>query len=143
MLTEEKKYDPKMRHTENVLDDLKDGNRKVEEETRCENCGLYHIQTYHQCMIDNPPEESILKEAEGLVNGKRQWAYDTPINNCTRIGKIWGVILGTDPVPPETVGLMMCGLKIAREVHRHTRDNLVDLAGYAHVTQKCIEANEN
>lgn len=88
-------------------------------------------------------EESILKEAERLVGGDRQWAYDTPVNNCTRIGKIWGVILGTDPVPPETVALMMCGLKIAREVHRHSRDNLVDLAGYSYVTHQCIEANEN
>ena len=88
-------------------------------------------------------EETILKEAERLVGGDRQWAYDTPLNNCTRIGIIWGVILGTDPVPPETVGLMMCGLKIARQVHRNSRDNLVDLAGYAHVTHQCIEAKKD
>lgn len=113
-------YDPEMRY---------------DESTKCPKCKIHHI--------DIPcPDESILQEAERLVGGDRQWAYDTPLNNCTRIGKIWGVILGTDPVPPETVGLMMCGLKIAREVHRHSRDNLVDLAGYAHVTHQCIEANE-
>ena len=34
---------------------------------------------------------------------------------------------------------MMAGLKIAREIHRHTRDNLVDLAGYAQVAQMVHE----
>ena len=33
----------------------------------------------------------------------------------------------------------MCGLKIAREVHRHSRDNLVDLAGYAHVLTNALK----
>ena len=43
------------------------------------------------------------------------------------------MILDTDPIPPEKVALMMCGLKLVREMHRHKRDNLVDLAGYAKV----------
>ena len=78
-------------------------------------------------------KETILQEADRLVDGERQWAYDHPYDNCLRIGKMWGVILDTDPIPPEKVALMMCGLKLVREMHRHRRDNLVDLAGYAKV----------
>ena len=78
-------------------------------------------------------KETILQEADRLVDGDRQWAYDHPYDNCVRIGKMWGLILDIDPIPPEKVALMMCGLKIVREMHRHKRDNLVDLAGYAKV----------
>lgn len=78
-------------------------------------------------------KETILQEADRLVDGERQWAYDHPYDNCVRIGRMWGVILDTDPIPPEKVALMMCGLKLVREMHRHKRDNLVDLAGYAKV----------
>ena len=35
---------------------------------------------------------------------------------------------------------MMCGLKLVREMHRHKRDNLVDLAGYAKVTDMVHKA---
>ena len=77
--------------------------------------------------------ETILEEAERLVAGDRQWAYDHPKDNCKRIGQIWGVILERDPIPPETVGLMMGGLKVARQMFRPTRDNLVDIAGYSKV----------
>ena len=81
-------------------------------------------------------EETVCEEADRLVNGDRQWSYDHPYDNCKRIGEIWGVNLENDePVPPNKVALMMSGLKIAREIHRHDRDNLVDLAGYAQVTQ--------
>tara|TARA_Y100000034_G_scaffold134319_1_gene202419 strand:- start:719 stop:1045 length:327 start_codon:yes stop_codon:yes gene_type:complete len=79
-------------------------------------------------------EESILVQADKLVSGERQWSYDHPYDNCTRIGQIWGVILNEGiPIAPEHVALCLAGLKIAREVHRHTDDNLIDLAGYAKV----------
>ena len=91
-------------------------------------------------MENEQPEEdtleSIFEEAQRLVSGDRQWAYDHPFDNCTRISQIWSTILELDPpIPPEKVALMMVGLKIAREIHRHTRENLVDMAGYI----ECIE----
>ena len=86
--------------------------------------------------MENREEESILKLADRLVDGERQWSYDHPYDNCTRIGQIWGVILMEgEAIPPEKVALCLAGLKIAREIHRHTPDNLVDLAGYAKVSQ--------
>ena len=86
--------------------------------------------------MKSPSEESVCQKADKLVNGERQWSYDHPFDNCTRIGQIWGVILNEGiPIPPEKVALCLAGMKIAREVHRHTEDNLVDLAGYSQVCQ--------
>ncbi len=83
--------------------------------------------------------ETILEEAERLVAGDRQWAYDHPKDNCTRIGQIWGIILERDSIPPETVGLMMVGLKMARQMYKPNRDNLVDIAGYSRVIDMILE----
>ena len=87
--------------------------------------------------------ESIFEEAQRLVSGDRQWAYDHPLDNCTRIGQIWGTILELDkPIEPEKVALMMIGLKIAREIHKHTRDNLVDMAGYVECIEMIVKERE-
>jgi hypothetical protein len=81
-------------------------------------------------------KESVCQQADKLVGGERQWAYDHPFDNCTRIGIIWGVVLNEGkPIAPEKVALCLAGIKIAREVHRHAEDNLVDLAGYSQVCQ--------
>lgn len=61
---------------------------------------------------------------------ERQEQYGHPFQNFTDIGRIWAAILGIPDIDPETVGLMMVGLKISREKHRHSDDNLVDGAGY-------------
>ena len=90
-------------------------------------------------MENNTDEESIFEEAKRLVNGDRQWAYDHPLDNCKRIGEIWATILELDkPIEPEKVALMMIGLKMARQIHRSTRDNLVDMMGYT----ACIDMIE-
>lgn len=88
--------------------------------------------------IDGAGErESVLAEAERLVNGPRQADYGHPFDDFSRTGRIWGALLGDwrdgsdDAVPPELVGLMMVGLKLSREVNKPGRDNLVDAAGYA------------
>ena len=80
--------------------------------------------------------EPITYEAHRLVTGPRQDAYDHPLEDFSVTGRMWGALLerwrDTDEmdVPPELVGLMMVALKLARETHRHSRDNLVDAAGY-------------
>lgn len=69
-------------------------------------------------------------EAAAHVYGDRQAAYGHPATDFERTGRIWGAILGTDPVPPGLVALCMVGLKISREVNEPKRDNLVDGIGY-------------
>ena len=36
--------------------------------------------------------------------------------------------------------LCMVGVKMSREVHRHKRDNLVDIAGYAECIEQAAQA---
>lgn len=85
------------------------------------------------------PEESILTIAERLTNHNRQDDYGHPFDNFTDIGRIWGMILNRPDISPQTVGLMMAGLKIAREKHSHLRDNLIDGAGYFNAIDMCYE----
>lgn len=82
--------------------------------------------------------ESILAEADRIVNGERNDSYDAPERNFERIAKVWSVVLN-HPVTGAQVGLCMCALKLVRESYQHKRDNLVDLAGYAECTQRLNE----
>lgn len=75
--------------------------------------------------------ETILEEAQRLVHGERQAAYSHPIDDYTRTGRMWGAILGIGDIDPRICCLMMAAMKISRETHKHKRDNLTDLAGYA------------
>ena len=75
---------------------------------------------------------TILEEAGALVAGVRQEAYGDPSEMHAKIAAIWSVILGHE-VSPRQVALCLAGMKLARESHRHKRDNLVDLAAYAHL----------
>jgi hypothetical protein len=82
--------------------------------------------------------ESILLEADRLVNGDRQESYGHPIDDFSRTAQMWSAILGT-PVTAEQVGLCMCAVKISRQCNRPKRDSMVDLAGYAATVQMVIE----
>lgn len=77
---------------------------------------------------------SILTEAEDLINGARHEDYGSPLADFTLIAELWTPILGVS-VLPEDVALCMVQLKIARELNKPKRDNLVDAAGYL----GCIE----
>lgn len=85
-----------------------------------------------------PSPDSILIEAEELVHGARNEAYGAIADNMEDIAALWSVVLG-HAVTAREASLCMCLLKIAREKHVHTRDNLVDLAGYAFGAQACAE----
>lgn len=85
--------------------------------------------------------ESILVEAERLTNGPRRKTYGHPKFNFTTTGRIWAAILGLEEVTPIQVGLCMVGVKLAREKHVHTRDNLVDVAGYINTVDMIHQAD--
>jgi len=86
--------------------------------------------------------KSICEEADHLVSNDRLKQYGHPLDNFTDIGKVWGMILNTDPIPPEIVGLMMAGLKLCRQKFLPKRDNLVDLAGYAKSIDLVLEEKQ-
>jgi hypothetical protein len=90
-----------------------------------------------------PYEETAVQEAQRLVHGDRGSAYGHPIDDFGRTGRLWGAILGLPgDVAPELVGLCMAAVKISREVNKPSRDNRVDLAGYAETVQMVMDRKE-
>lgn len=80
----------------------------------------------------------ILKEADAIAGQDRSRDYGHPFINHRRIAKIWSVQLENilkRPITPREVGLLMIGLKLAREIETQKRDNLIDIAGYV----KCVD----
>ena len=80
--------------------------------------------------------ESILQEAENLVNGDRAKAYGSATESFGRIANITNNLLTDEEkkghyITPIMVCKMLVALKLSRQVHAHKRDNLVDLAGYS------------
>ena len=86
-------------------------------------------------------EQSILSEAEGIVNGSRSVQYGDAKTRFDHYAKITNLLLDeAEKIDLSTIGLtqtiiakVMIAIKLGRESHAHKRDNLVDLAGYAHI----------
>lgn len=85
--------------------------------------------------------ETILEEAQRLVHGNRNRGadYGHPIDDYTRTGRLWGALLGIGDIDPRLCCLMMAAVKLSREVNKHKRDNLTDLAGYAECASMVAE----
>lgn len=89
--------------------------------------------------------QSVMQEAEGLVNGARAAAYGHPMENFKRICAMWNAYLEGRPVglggriTEEDHAVMMIMVKIARlqETPDH-RDSLVDICGYAGTYEKVV-----
>lgn len=85
--------------------------------------------------------EDILLEANGLVNGDRNNSYGHPYYDYTKTAGFWSIVLKDklkkDLTPEDAIMCMML-MKISREMNKHKKDNLTDLAGYAQCLQKTI-----
>jgi len=89
-----------------------------------------------------PLQESVTAEADRLVYSERTRDYDHPLDNFRKTAIVWTGLLYDKlkrPITEEEVGLMMVGVKLAREAHKHKRDNLVDMAGYAQTINMVLE----
>lgn len=78
----------------------------------------------------------IFDEAAALLDVDRQADYGDPVANMDRVAAVWSVLLGVE-VTGRQVALCMAGLKLVRESQRPKRDNLVDLAAYAEIANRC------
>jgi hypothetical protein len=92
-------------------------------------------------MKEEQARTTVLSEAEDLIHGARNDYYDHPLDNFTRIAKIWSAILGIE-VTYRQVALCMDGVKLAREAHRPKRDNRVDGPGYWGALDMAINEEE-
>lgn len=97
----------------------------------------------------SPKPESILAEAERIVNGERAVDYGDSTANMERIGKITELSLSqaewakldARSIPATVVAKILMAVKLGREAHTHKRDNLVDLCGYAEILNRAQEAH--
>ncbi len=87
---------------------------------------------------------NVLQEADKLVNGKRDVEYGLPHENWGDTAEMMTAylharkLLPRDRVLDAHDGCMLMTLvKAAREGNKRSRDNLVDIAGYANVAERC------
>jgi len=92
-----------------------------------------HLHTLGITETPSPPVP-VLTEAAAVTSGERQNDYGHPRDDFTRTAAMWnGLLAGKLRAPITAIDIPLCmiAVKLAREAHRHKRDNLVDIAGYA------------
>lgn len=83
--------------------------------------------------------ESILQEAERIINGPRRTDYGPVEESFLDIASRWTVELGAklkEPLTPFDVSHLMIQLKLSRAKNGFHRDSYVDIGGYAGLTEK-------
>jgi hypothetical protein len=92
-------------------------------------------------MADTEMSQSILQEAEQIINGPRRDAYGSAKESFERIAVVWNAQFGKklkEPLTGQDVALAMIGFKLCRQANSHHRDNLVDICGYAELANQII-----
>ena len=84
---------------------------------------------------------NILEESNEIVNGERAESYGCAVEGFRRAGEIFAQITNDDDSNSIQVVKALISTKLSREAHKHGRDNLVDLCGYAEILNK-IHENE-
>lgn len=80
----------------------------------------------------------MLLEEAGSVIDARGDHYGTPMENFSRIARLWSVVLDIE-IQPYEVGLCMDLVKTARLVETPEHwDSYVDKCGYAAATVECL-----
>lgn len=110
-------------------------------------CGSFEREDKHYVSfiefkdIVEENKQSILSEAEEIVNGSRQSDYGDANESFSRIATIASVMTGKELSPEDCCAVMMA-VKLVRESFNHKRDNLVDLCGYAHIMNEIVESEK-
>jgi Domain of unknown function (DUF6378) len=76
--------------------------------------------------------KTILEEAAEVLAGDRKEAYGDTHERCSVIAQYWTTYKGVEFTATD-IPMMMILFKMAREQNKFKRDNLVDIAGYAHI----------
>lgn len=81
-----------------------------------------------------PPPMTILDEAKSLVYGPREAAYAHPRVDFARASGVLNALFAdrlSSPFTESDWAIIMIVCKLARQVHKPSRDGWVDIAGYA------------
>lgn len=84
-------------------------------------------------------EESILQEADRILNGERGADYPDPVENFKHIAAVASAILKKD-LTDEECCVVMLAVKLARENYKHKRDNIVDGVAYMEILSRIKES---
>lgn len=85
--------------------------------------------------MDKQRGERLFTEAQKIINGERRDQYGDSEDSFNLLGDLWQKYLWyrhkvVCPINKKDAAFMMVLLKVARELHKHKRDNLVDMVGY-------------
>ena len=86
--------------------------------------------------------KSILLEAQEITHGDRREAYGHPADDYQRTAGMVSAMLAhklKEPITAAEMTMVMCCVKLSRQINRAGRDNTLDLAGYAWCTQEITE----
>lgn|SRR5574339_401273 len=93
-------------------------------------------------------DKSVCQEADEIVSGERQGQYGNPVSNWNHIAEICTPLLkdvlkeGAKLTASHAV-IFMIGVKMARQLHKHKRDSIVDACGYLKILNMIEEDKEN
>lgn len=89
--------------------------------------------------------ETILQEAERIINGDRAEQYGDAAESFADIAKRWTIELDdrlSAPVTALDVARMMTQLKMSRSRSSYHRDSYVDGAGYLGLTEQLVDTHQ-
>ena len=82
-----------------------------------------------------------LNKIKNILLNDRVQDYGNPKESFERIANYWSVFLNKK-LTSKDVAIMMILFKVAREQHRHKEDNILDICGYA-LLSNFIKDTEN
>lgn len=86
---------------------------------------------------------SVLQTAEQLIHNDRNEAYGHPLDDFSRVGRMWAAILDVEEITAEQVALCMVAVKISRQCNKPKLDNIVDGCGYFGTIEMIMNEREN
>ena len=84
--------------------------------------------------------KNILEEANEIV-GSRDKKYGDPIESWERVSRVASELTGKQLTPTDCVTVLIA-MKLVRQLYSPKRDNMVDLAGYAHINQLLVDSGK-
>ena len=114
----------------NEVQELKDEIERLNLLLNTEQCTT--IERFEKSLKDS--EQSILTEAESIVNGSRNSDYGGT-EGLERIARVASTLTNKN-ITAKDLALIMVSLKLVRESFNHKRDNLVDACGYMELLNK-------